>query len=55
MKHPRDVVALSQAGDARVVRLVRVAGQRIGEVLASLVSFYNPSQHHPRRRARHAP
>ncbi|MGA3355122.1 MAG: ROK family protein [Acidimicrobiales bacterium] len=33
----------AQAGDARAVRLVRVAGQRIGEVLASLVNFFNPS------------
>lgn len=44
VRHPRDVVSLSQAGDAKVVRLVRVASQRIGEVLASLVSFYNPSR-----------
>jgi predicted NBD/HSP70 family sugar kinase len=43
-QHARDVVSLSQAGDARVVRIVRVASQRIGEVLASLVSFYNPSR-----------
>jgi predicted NBD/HSP70 family sugar kinase len=42
--HALDVVRLSQAGDARALRLVRVAGQRIGEVLASLVSFYNPSR-----------
>jgi len=39
----RDVVQLAQAGDARAVRGVRVAGQRIGAVLASLVNFYNPS------------
>jgi predicted NBD/HSP70 family sugar kinase len=39
----RDVVRLAQAGDARAVRGVRVAGQRIGAVLASLVNFYNPS------------
>jgi predicted NBD/HSP70 family sugar kinase len=37
-----DVVRLSRAGDARALRLVHVAGQRIGEVLASLVTFYNP-------------
>ena len=39
----RDVVRLAQGGDARAVRGVRVAGQRIGAVLASLVNFYNPS------------
>ena len=44
VKYARDVVALCQAGDARAVRLVRIAGQRIGQVLASLVSFYNPSR-----------
>ena len=44
VRHPRDIVSLSQAGDAKVVRLVRVASQRIGEVLASLASFYNPSR-----------
>ena len=43
-EHAIDVVRLSQAGDARALRLVRVAGQRIGEVLASLVNFYNPSR-----------
>ena len=44
VRHAIDVVRLSQAGDARALRLVRVAGQRIGEVLASLVNFYNPSR-----------
>lgn len=44
VKYARDVVRLCQAGDARAVRRVRLAGQRIGEVLASLVSFYNPSR-----------
>jgi predicted NBD/HSP70 family sugar kinase len=39
----RDVITLAQAGDARVVRAVRVAGQRIGEVVASIVNFYNPN------------
>ena len=43
-EHAIDVVRLSQAGDPRALRLVRVAGQRIGEVLASLVNFYNPSR-----------
>jgi len=42
--YARDVVRLCQAGDTRAVRLVRLAGKRIGEVLASLVSFYNPSR-----------
>jgi predicted NBD/HSP70 family sugar kinase len=39
----RDVVDLAKGGDARAVRSVRVAGQQIGVVLASLVNFYNPS------------
>jgi predicted NBD/HSP70 family sugar kinase len=44
VEHVSDVVRLSQAGDARALRLVRIAGQRIGEVLASLVNFYNPNR-----------
>jgi predicted NBD/HSP70 family sugar kinase len=44
VQYARHAVRLCQAGDARAVRLVRLAGQRIGEVLASLVSFYNPSR-----------
>jgi predicted NBD/HSP70 family sugar kinase len=44
VRYARDVVRLGQAGDPRVVRHVRVAGERIGEVLASMVNFYNPSQ-----------
>jgi predicted NBD/HSP70 family sugar kinase len=43
-EHANDVVRLCQAGDARAVRLVRVAGQHIGEALATLVNFYNPSR-----------
>jgi predicted NBD/HSP70 family sugar kinase len=39
----RDVVELAEGGDARAVRGVRVAGEQIGAVLASLVNFYNPS------------
>lgn len=39
----RDVVELAKAGDPRAVRSVRVAGERIGQVAAVLVSFYNPS------------
>jgi predicted NBD/HSP70 family sugar kinase len=37
-----DVVQLARAGEPRVLRAVRTAGQRIGEVVASLVNFYNP-------------
>jgi predicted NBD/HSP70 family sugar kinase len=37
-----DVVRLAQAGEPHVLRAVRSAGQHIGEVLASLVNFYNP-------------
>ena len=43
-EHASDVVRLCQAGDTRAVRLVRVAGQHIGEALASHVNFYNPSR-----------
>jgi glucokinase-like ROK family protein len=39
----RDVVRLAQAGNIHARRAVRVASQRIGEVAASLVSFYNPA------------
>ncbi len=39
----RDVVELAQAGDGRAARSVRVAGERIGEVVAALVNFYNPA------------
>jgi len=39
----RDVVELAKAGDARAARSVRLAGERIGEVVAALVNFYNPS------------
>ena len=34
-------VALSQ-GDAQAVQLIRDSGRRVGQVLASLVSFFNP-------------
>jgi predicted NBD/HSP70 family sugar kinase len=37
-----DVVALVQAGNTQALRLVREAGRLIGEVLASLVNFFNP-------------
>jgi predicted NBD/HSP70 family sugar kinase len=38
----REVVQLVSDGNALARRQVRLAGQRIGEVLASIVSFYNP-------------
>ena len=38
----RDVVRLVSEGHPVARRQVRLAGQRIGEVLASLVSFHNP-------------
>ena len=38
----RDVVRLVSEGHPLARRQVRLAGQRIGEVLASLVSFHNP-------------
>ncbi len=38
----RDVVRLVSEGHPAARRQVRLAGQRIGEVLASLVSFHNP-------------
>lgn len=37
-----DVVQLAQDGESHVLAAVRSAGHRIGEVLASLVNFYNP-------------
>ncbi|WP_307795710.1 ROK family transcriptional regulator [Actinacidiphila acididurans] len=42
VEHVADVVRLVGAGDPVARRHVRLAAQRIGEVLASLVSFYNP-------------
>jgi len=39
----RDVVRLALAGEMHARRAVRVASERIGEVAASLVSFYNPA------------
>jgi predicted NBD/HSP70 family sugar kinase len=38
----RDVVRLVSEGNPAARRRVRLAGQQIGEVLASLVSFHNP-------------
>src|SRR5690606_21275728 len=37
-----DVVRLVQNGNTQALRLVREAGRLIGEVLASLVNFFNP-------------
>jgi predicted NBD/HSP70 family sugar kinase len=39
----RDVVRLVRAGDLRATQAVREAGRHLGEVLASCVSFFNPS------------
>ena len=38
----RDVVRLARAGEADAVQLVRDAGRLLGEVLAAVVSFFNP-------------
>lgn len=38
-----DVVALVKRGDPDAVRLVRIAGRRLGEVLAAAVNLVNPS------------
>lgn len=37
-----DVTAAATAGDPVAVEMIRDTGQRIGQVLASLVSFFNP-------------
>ncbi|MGW0665027.1 ROK family protein [Streptodolium elevatio] len=37
-----DVAQAMMAGDTAAMRLVRAGGQRVGQVLASLVSFFNP-------------
>lgn len=42
VSEPRDLVDLARTGEPRVLREVRSAGLHIGEVLASLVNFYNP-------------
>jgi predicted NBD/HSP70 family sugar kinase len=39
----RDIVDYVRAGEVTAVRLVRDAGRMIGEVLAGLVNFHNPS------------
>ena len=40
--HVRDLVALAVKGDAEARHLVRIAGRRIGEVVASAVNLLNP-------------
>jgi predicted NBD/HSP70 family sugar kinase len=40
--HVRDLVALALKGDADARHLIRVAGRRIGEVVASAVNVLNP-------------
>lgn len=39
----QDVVDLVRAGNPAAVRLVRTAGELIGEVLSSMVNFFNPA------------
>lgn len=39
----RDVATAASHGDAEAMRLLTLAGRRIGESLATLVSFFNPS------------
>lgn len=41
-RNSRDVVRLVHQGDAPAIRLVRAAGQALGEVLATAVSLLNP-------------
>ncbi|MFE0256749.1 ROK family protein [Streptomyces sp. NPDC059010] len=38
----RDVVALVRSGNPAAIQMIRQAGRDIGEVLASLVNFFNP-------------
>ncbi|HUR51813.1 MAG TPA: ROK family protein [Mycobacteriales bacterium] len=40
----RDLVELAVRADPQALALVREAGRRVGEVLASLVSFFNPGR-----------
>ncbi|WP_394820960.1 ROK family protein [Pendulispora albinea] len=39
----RDVARAAESGDLACIELLTRAGQRIGEMLATLVNFYNPS------------
>ncbi|MBB4941055.1 putative NBD/HSP70 family sugar kinase [Streptosporangium album] len=39
----RDVVRLVRSGNTQAVQLIRQAGREVGDVLASIVNFFNPS------------
>ncbi|WP_068922403.1 ROK family protein [Planobispora rosea] len=39
----RDVIRLARSGNTRAVQLIRQAGRELGDVLASIVNFFNPS------------
>ncbi|MFI6513011.1 ROK family protein [Streptosporangium sp. NPDC050855] len=39
----RDVVRLVRAGNTQAVQLIRQAGREVGDVLASIVNFFNPA------------
>ncbi|GAA3242756.1 ROK family transcriptional regulator [Actinocorallia longicatena] len=39
----RDVVRLVRGGNGEAIRLIRQTGREIGDVLASIVSFFNPN------------
>jgi glucokinase-like ROK family protein len=41
--HPEDVNAACREGDQAALEIIRASGQMIGDVLASLVNFFNPS------------
>ncbi|GAA0417163.1 sugar kinase [Acrocarpospora corrugata] len=42
-ENSRDVVGLVRAGNTQAVQYIRQAGREIGDVLASIVNFFNPS------------
>lgn len=44
VERPGDLVDLALRADPQALRLVRDAGRHIGEVLAGLVNFFNPSR-----------
>lgn len=44
VRDARDVVELAVHGDPEALALVRASGRRLGEVLAGLVNFFNPSR-----------
>lgn len=41
--HPEDVNAACREGDQAALDIIRASGQMVGEVLAGLVNFFNPS------------